>query len=181
MLFRSLLRDSVRLPEVAEVDLVRYFTHLSTLNYNIESGMYPLGSCTMKYNPKRHEDVVRMPGFAWVHPLAPEASVQGVLQVLCELQACLAEITGFTGVSLAPMAGAHGELAGILMIKAYHESRGDTARTKILIPDSAHGTNPATAAMAGFKVVPVKSDASGDCDLDALRAALGPEIGRAHV
>jgi len=173
---QTLLRESLALPEVSEVELVRYFTHLSTLNYSIESGMYPLGSCTMKYNPKRHEDIARMPGFAWIHPLAPEEAVQGALQVLYELQGFLAEITGMAGVALTPMAGAHGELTGILMIRAYHESRGDRARRKMLVPDSAHGTNPATAAMAGYEVVAIRSDERGNCDMEALRSALGPDV-----
>ncbi len=172
----AMLRDNLTLPEVSEVELVRYFTYLSTLNYSVETGMYPLGSCTMKYNPKRHEDAARMPGFAWAHPLAPEESVQGVLQVLFELQGFLAEITGMAGVSLAPMAGAHGEFAGILIARAYHERRNDTARRKVLVPDSAHGTNPATAAMAGYEVVAIPSDATGNCDLEQLRAALGPDV-----
>ncbi len=172
----ALLRDSVRLPEVGELELVRYFTHLSTLNYSIESGLYPLGSCTMKYNPKRNEEVARMPGFAWVHPLTPEHAIQGTLQVLSELQDYLCEMTGMEACSLAPMAGAHGELAGVLMIRAYHHQRGDTARTKVLVPDSAHGTNPATAAMAGYTVVSIRSDADGNCDLEHLRSELGPDV-----
>ncbi|MEK7215543.1 MAG: aminotransferase class V-fold PLP-dependent enzyme, partial [Chloroflexota bacterium] len=171
-----LLRQALRLPEVSEVEVVRYFTHLSTLNYSVETGMYPLGSCTMKYNPKRHEDGARLPGFAWAHPLAPEMASQGVLQVLHELQGYLGEITGMDGVSLAPMAGAHGEFAGILIMRAYHQSRGDTARTKVLVPDSAHGTNPATATMAGYQVHAIRSDAKGNCDLDDLRKALGPDV-----
>ncbi len=172
----QLLRQDVVLPEVSEVELVRYFTHLSTLNYSIESGMYPLGSCTMKYNPKRHEDAARLPGFAWAHPQAPEETVQGALEMLYELQGFLAEITGMARVSLAPMAGAQGELAGILMIRAYHHARGDHGRRKILVPDSAHGTNPATAAMAGYDVVTIRSDVQGNCDLDHLRGEVGPDV-----
>ena len=172
----SLLRVGLTLPEVSEVELVRYFTHLSRLNYSIESGMYPLGSCTMKYNPKRHEDIARMPGFSWIHPLAAEETVQGALQVLHELQGFLAEITGMAGVALTPMAGAHGELTGILMIRAYHQSRGDLARRRMLVPDSAHGTNPATAAMAGYEVVAIRSDEKGNCDMDHLRSVVGPDV-----
>ena len=172
----SLVRKKLPLPEVSEVELVRYFTHLSTLNYSVETGLYPLGSCTMKYNPKRHEDVARMPGFAWTHPLAPEETVQGALQVLYELQTFLAEITGMAAASLAPMAGAQGELAGMLMIRAYHQHRGDTRRQKVLAPDSAHGTNPATAAMAGYQVVAIRSDERGNCDLGHLRSVVGPDV-----
>ena len=172
----SLLREELLLPEVSEVEVVRYFTHLSTLNYSIATGMYPLGSCTMKYNPIRHEEVARMPGFAWAHPLAPEESVQGALQVLYELQGFLTEITGMGACSLAPLAGAHGELAGMLITRAYHLSRGDTARRKVLVPDSAHGTNPASAAMADFDVVSIRSDKDGNCDLEHLRSELGPDV-----
>ncbi|MBI2886344.1 MAG: aminomethyl-transferring glycine dehydrogenase subunit GcvPB [Chloroflexi bacterium] len=172
----ALLREELTLPEVSEVEVVRYFTHLSTLNYSVETGMYPLGSCTMKYNPKRQEDIARLPGFSWAHPLAPAETVQGALQVLYELQGYLGEITGMAGVSLAPMAGAHGELAGILMVRAYHQSRADLGRRKVLVPDSAHGTNPATAAMAGYEVVAIPSDQRGNCDLEHLRAALGPDV-----
>ncbi|MSQ11033.1 MAG: glycine dehydrogenase subunit 2 [Dehalococcoidia bacterium] len=172
----DLLRDDLRLPELSEGEVVRYFTHLSSLNYSIESGMYPLGSCTMKYNPKRNEDVARMPGFAWAHPLTPAASAQGALQVLFDLQQCLVNITGMAGAGLAPMAGAHGELAGVLMIRAYHDARGDTGRRKILVPDSAHGTNPATAAMAGYAVVSIRSDVHGNCDMEHLRSELRPDV-----
>ena len=169
----AFLRDDLPLPEVAENDVVRHFVHLSRLNYAIDTGFYPLGSCTMKYNPKINEDMARLPGFADIHPLQPEATVQGALQVQYELQRFLAEIAGFDAVTLQPAAGAHGELVGVLAIRGYHESRNDTARTKILVPDAAHGTNPATAAMVGYHVVTIPSDARGNVDVAKLRAAVG--------
>ena len=140
-------------PELSELDVVRHFTRLSQLNYCIDTGFYPLGSCTMKYNPKINEDTARLPGFAAAHPFQPIETVQGSLLLMYELQEWLKEIGGFAGVTLQPAAGAHGELTGVLIIRAYHQSRGDTKRTKILIPDSAHGTNPATSAMSGLQVV----------------------------
>ncbi|MEO8458611.1 MAG: aminomethyl-transferring glycine dehydrogenase subunit GcvPB [Chloroflexota bacterium] len=170
------LRDDLRLPEIAQNDVIRYFVGLSRLNYSIDTGLYPLGSCTMKYNPKINEDIARLPGFAQAHPQQSGETSQGVLAVLHELQDVLAEITGMDAVGLAPAAGAQGELCGILMIKAYHLARGDTARRKVLVPDSAHGTNPATAAMAGFDVVSVPSDASGNADVDFLAANLDETV-----
>ncbi|MCC7207667.1 MAG: aminomethyl-transferring glycine dehydrogenase subunit GcvPB [Anaerolineae bacterium] len=164
-------RDDLDLPEVAENDVVRHFVRLSTLNYAIDKGFYPLGSCTMKYNPKINEDTARLPGFAQLHPLQDASTTQGALALMYTLQKWLAEIAGFAACSLQPAAGAQGELAGILMIRAYHQDRGDTKRTKILVPDSAHGTNPATSSMAGFTVVELPSDERGDVDLDALRKA----------
>ena len=143
---------------MAQNDVIRYFVGLSKLNYSIDTGLYPLGSCTMKYNPKINEDIARLPGFAQLHPMQQIETTQGALALMHSLQSMLAEITGMDDVSLVPAAGAHGELAGILMIKAYHLARGDTARRKVLVPDSAHGTNPATAAMAGFDVVSIPSD-----------------------
>ncbi len=172
----ALLRDDLPLPEVSERDIVSYFHRLSQLNYSVDEGFYPLGSCTMKYNPKWHEEVARLPGFAQAHPLQPEESVQGALQMMYEMQEMLAEILGMRTASLCPMAGAHGELTGIMMVRAYHVSRGDRGRTTILVPDSAHGTNPATAAMCGFRVVAVPSDARGNMDIAALQAALGPDV-----
>jgi glycine dehydrogenase subunit 2 len=157
---------------MAQNEVVRYFVGLSRLNYSIDTGFYPLGSCTMKYNPKVNEDVARLPGFAQVHPLQPEESIQGALAVLYDLQAALAEITGMEAVSLAPAAGAQGELSGILMIREYLADSGDGRRRKVLVPDSAHGTNPATAAMAGFEVVTVPSDADGNTDLAFLGSVL---------
>ncbi len=173
----ALLRDPefIGLPEVSELDVVRHFTHLSRLNYSIDFGFYPLGSCTMKYNPKLNEDVARMPGFSEIHPMQPEETVQGALRVQYELQQYLAEISGFDAVSLQPAAGAHGELVGVLSIRAYHQARGDSGRTKILCPDAAHGTNPATAAMCGFQVVTLKSDKRGNVDLEHLRQMVGPD------
>jgi glycine dehydrogenase subunit 2 len=166
----KLTRQHLPMPEVAEIDVVRHFTRLSQLNYSIDTGFYPLGSCTMKYNPKINEEVARIPGFAHVHPLQPVETVQGCLLIMYELQEYLKEIGGFAGVTLQPAAGAQGELTGVLIIRAYHHSRGDDQRTKILIPDSAHGTNPATSAMSGMQVVQLPSDERGNVNLEALRA-----------
>jgi glycine dehydrogenase subunit 2 len=162
------------LPELSEPDLVRHYVNLSQLNYAVDSGFYPLGSCTMKWNPKLNEWAARLPGFAGLHPMAPDETAQGTLELLWELEGWLAEVSGMRAVSLQPAAGAHGELCGILMIRAYHEARGDLARTEVLVPDSAHGTNPATAAMAGFSTVNIPSRPDGAVDIDAFRAALGP-------
>ena len=166
----QLTRQQLPMPELAEIDVVRHFTRLSQLNYSIDTGFYPLGSCTMKYNPKVNEEVARLPGFAYVHPLQPIETIQGCLLLMYELQEYLKEIGGFAGVTLQPAAGAQGELTGVLIIRAYHASRGDDKRTKILIPDSAHGTNPATSAMTGLQVVQLPSDERGNINLDALRA-----------
>ncbi|HLE15407.1 MAG TPA: aminomethyl-transferring glycine dehydrogenase subunit GcvPB, partial [Anaerolineales bacterium] len=166
----GLERENLPLPELAEIDVVRYFTRLSQLNHAIDIGFYPLGSCTMKYNPKINEEAARLPGFAFMHPLQPVETAQGSLAMMYALQEWLMEIGGFAGVSLQPAAGAHGELTGVLIMRAYHESRGDRKRVKILIPDSAHGTNPATSAMSGMEVVELRSDARGNVDLDVLRA-----------
>lgn len=163
------LRTDLPLPEVSEVDVVRHFTRLSRLNYCIDHGMYPLGSCTMKYNPRVNEQAARLPGFANVHPMQAVDTVQGSLQLMYELQEWLKEIAGFAGITLQPAAGAHGELTGILIMRAYHMSRGDQKRTRVLIPDSAHGTNPATSAMSGFEVVNVATDADGNVDLNKLQ------------
>ena len=166
----GLLRDDLPLPELSEVDVVRHFTRLSKLNYCIDEGMYPLGSCTMKYNPKINEETARLSGFAGTHPLQPIETIQGNLLLMYELQEWLKEISGFTGMTLQPAAGAQGELTGVLIIRAYHESRHDDKRRKILIPDSAHGTNPATSAMSGMEVIQLASDPRGNVDLEALRA-----------
>jgi glycine dehydrogenase subunit 2 len=166
----KLTRENLPMPELAEIDVVRHFTRLSQLNYSIDTGFYPLGSCTMKYNPKINEEVARIPGFAHVHPLQPVETVQGCLLVMYELQEYLKEIGGFAGVTLQPAAGAQGELTGVLIIRAYHHARGDDQRIKILIPDSAHGTNPATSAMSGMQVVQLPSDERGNVNLEALRA-----------
>ncbi len=154
----ELVRTEVKgFPELSEVDVVRHFTRLSTWNYGVDSGFYPLGSCTMKYNPKVNETAARLAGFAGAHPYAPEHLSQGSLELMFRLQEALAEISGFAAVTLQPAAGAHGELAGMLVIHAFHSARGD-ARKKVLIPDTAHGTNPATAALCGYEVVPIASD-----------------------
>jgi len=167
----GLTREDLPLPELSEVDVVRHFIHLSQLNYAVDIGFYPLGSCTMKYNPKVNEDAARLPGFAFTHPLQDPETVQGNLALMYSLQEWLKEIGGFAGVSLQPAAGAHGELTGILILRAYHRDRGDAARTKILIPDSAHGTNPASTSMSGLQVVELPSDSRGNVDLEALRLA----------
>lgn len=172
----ALRRDSLPLPEVGELDVVRHFTHLAQRNFSIDSGFYPLGSCTMKYNPKVNEDVARLQGFAHLHPLQPDETVQGALQLMYELQGLLAEITGFAAATLQPAAGAQGELAGMLMIRAYHRAQGDTKRRKVLVPDSAHGTNPATAAMCGFYTVSIPTDARGNVDLARLEAELDDTV-----
>jgi glycine dehydrogenase subunit 2 len=162
------------LPELNEATLVRHYVNLSHLNWSVDTGFYPLGSCTMKYNPKVNEWAARLPGFAALHPLAPDETAQGTLELLWSLEQHLAEISGMDAVTLQPAAGAQGELTGILMVRAYHRARGDAARTDVLVPDSAHGTNPATATMAGFRTVNVASAPDGGVDLDAFRAALGP-------
>jgi len=162
-------------PELSEVDVVRHFTRLSTWNYGVDSGFYPLGSCTMKYNPKVNEVAARIPGFAQVHPLTPDELCQGALGLLFKLQQALAEISGFPAITLQPAAGAHGELAGMLMIRAWHESRGGKRR-KVLIPDTAHGTNPATAALCGYEVVPIASGPDGVLHLDAVAAAMTDDV-----
>jgi len=172
----DLLRRDLNLPELSQVDLVRYFVALSRLNYSVDTGFYPLGSCTMKYNPKVHEDLARLPGFAQTHPLQPAETAQGALAVMYDLQRCLAEITGLDAVSLAPAAGAQGELTGMLVVKAYLAESGQASRTRVLVPDSAHGTNPATATMAGFQVVTVPSDARGNTDMEAFAAALDDSV-----
>ncbi|HZU08172.1 MAG TPA: aminomethyl-transferring glycine dehydrogenase subunit GcvPB [Chloroflexota bacterium] len=172
----ALLRDTLPLPELTELEVVRHFTRLSQLNYAVDTVFYPLGSCTMKYNPKVDDAMANLPGFAALHPYQPLELVQGALQLLAELERMLAEITGFAAVTLQPAAGAHGELTGMLMIRAYHLARGDQARRRVLVPDSAHGTNPATAAMCGYETVTIPSDARGNVDLAALERALGPDV-----
>ncbi|MBI4336252.1 MAG: aminomethyl-transferring glycine dehydrogenase subunit GcvPB, partial [Chloroflexi bacterium] len=172
----SLLRRELRLPEVSQLDLVRYFTHLSQMNFSVDTSFYPLGSCTMKYNPKVNEEVASLPGLASLHPLQDEATVQGAFKLMHRLQSYLCEVTGMAGCSLATLAGAHGELAGVLMVRAYHLSRNNTARKVMLVPDSAHGTNPASATMAGFRVVAVPSDTEGNMDLAALRKLATQEM-----
>jgi glycine dehydrogenase subunit 2 len=172
----QVLRADLRLPEVGELDTIRHFTHLAQRNFSIDSVFYPLGSCTMKYNPRVNEDVARLPGIAHIHPLQPDETVQGALAIMYELQQLLAAITGFSTATLQPAAGAQGELAGMLMLRAYHLDRGDTRRVRVLVPDSAHGTNPATAAMCGFLSVPIRSDSNGNVDLDHLRSELDDTV-----
>ena len=173
---RDLMRDGLGLPELSQLDVVRHYLHLSQMNYSIDGGFYPLGSCTMKFNSKINEDVARLPGFAFTHPLQDPMTVQGNLAILYLLQEWLKEIGGFAGVSLQPAAGAHGEFAGILMMRAYHRDRGEAKRTKILIPDSAHGTNPASTSMGGLSVVQLPSDSRGNIDLESLRAACDESV-----
>lgn len=170
------LREKLDLPQVTEGEVLRYFTNLSQLNFSVDTSFYPLGSCTMKYNPKWHDEVAQLPGFAAIHPLQTTQSVQGALSILHQLQTFLSEITGMAEAGLAPMAGAHGELAGMLITRAYHHSRGEKNRRTVLIPDSAHGTNPASAAMAGFNVVSIPSDVNGNMDLDTLRATVNENL-----
>ena len=173
---QEMLRDELEMPEVSEGELVRYFSQLSQFNFSIDHNFYPLGSCTMKYNPKLNDEMASTPGLAEIHPLQPDSTVQGALKLMYELQQYLTEITGMAGISMAPMAGADGELAGMLMTRAYHLERNDTHRKNVLIPDSAHGTNPASAAMAGFEIVTLPSDSNGDTDLDALRSSVGDDL-----
>ena len=161
------------LPELGEVDLVRHYTNLSRRNFGVDNGFYPLGSCTMKYNPKINEEVAQL--FNDVHPLLDADMCQGSLRLMYDMEKCLCEICGMDAFTLQPAAGAHGEFTGVLLIKQYHDARGDKKRTKIIVPDSAHGTNPATAAMCGYQVVNIKSNDKGGVDLDALRAAVGPD------
>ncbi len=167
-------RTRPMLPEVSELEAVRHFTRLSQLNFSIDTHFYPLGSCTMKYNPKACNQYAMLPGFLSRHPLAPESQGQGFLACMFELQEMLQEVTGMRGVSLNPMAGAHGEFAGVAMIRAYHRARGDLARNEIIVPEAAHGTNPATATMCGCVVREIPVNAEGDVDLDALKAVVGP-------
>ncbi len=164
------------IPDLPENETIRHFTHLSTKAFGVDTGFYPLGSCTMKYNPKINEWAARLPGFAHVHPYQPVETVQGSLELMYNLDKALCEVTGLERFSLQPAAGAHGELAGALIIKAYHKKRGDEKRNVMLVPDSAHGTNPATANVAGFKVKEIKSNERGLVDLESLRAAMNDEV-----
>ena len=164
------------LPEVPEFGVVRHYIELSLKNHHVDRALYPLGSCTMKYNPKVNEDMARLPGFLGLHPMAPDAQAQGALALMHELGEWLKEICGMDAITLQPSAGAQGEMTGIFLVAAYHQSRGATARKVVIVPDSAHGTNPATAALAGFTVRGIKSNAKGLTDLAALKAALGPDV-----
>ncbi len=172
---RLLRNQAPALPEVSELQVVRHYTNLSQQNYAIDTMFYPLGSCTMKYNPRGAHKAASLPGFLGRHPLAPESASQGHMACLYDLQEILKDVTGMKGVSLAPMAGAQGEFAGVAMIRAYHESRGDDARTEIIVPTAAHGTNPATAVMCGYKVTEVPVNPEGDVDLQALKECVGPQ------
>lgn len=170
----GLVREQeAELPEVSELDIMRHYTALSKRNHGVDSGFYPLGSCTMKYNPKINEAVARYNGFAHIHPLQDESAVQGALELMYDLQESLKEITGMDEVTLQPAAGAHGEWTGLMMIRAYHEHNGDVERTKVIVPDSAHGTNPASASVAGFETITVKSDEQGLVDLEDLKRVIG--------
>lgn len=173
---QALLRTELNLPELDELTLVRHFTRLSQKNFSIDTQYYPLGSCTMKYNPKANEAAAALPGWKNSHPLVGDTFSQGAVELMFRLQESLKSIGGFAGVSLQPAAGAQGELAGVLMIRAYHLGRGDTKRTRMLIPDSAHGTNPATCTMAGYETVTIPSDAEGGVDLEALKAACDDRV-----
>lgn len=167
--------EEPELPEVSELDIMRHYTALSKRNHGVDSGFYPLGSCTMKYNPKINENVARFNGFAHIHPLQDESTVQGAMELMYDLQEHLKEITGMDEVTLQPAAGAHGEWTGLMMIRAYHEANNDSARTKVIVPDSAHGTNPASATVAGFETITVKSNEDGLVDLEDLRRVVGPD------
>lgn len=168
-------KEEPMLPEVSELEAVRHYTNVSFKNFGIEKGFYPLGSCTMKYNPKINQDLSNMPEFS-LHPYAPVKAAQGVLEAYYETQRILSELSGLHTFTLNPYAGAHGELVGLMIIKAYHQKQGDEKRTKIIVPDSAHGTNPATASVAGFDVVEVKSNMDGTVNVEALKEALNDEI-----
>ncbi len=167
--------EAAELPEVSELDIMRHYTALSNRNHGVDTGFYPLGSCTMKYNPKINESVARFPGFANIHPLQDESTVQGALEIIYDLQEHLVEITGMDEVTLQPAAGAHGEWTALMMIRAFHEANGDFNRTKVLVPDSAHGTNPASATVAGFETITVKSNEHGLVDLEDLKRVVGPD------
>jgi len=171
-----LRKESPKLPEVSELDVVRHYTNVSQKNFGVESGFYPLGSCTMKYNPKINEETAGLAGFTNIHPLQPTSTLQGVLKIYHETATMLSEISGLAEFSLNPFAGAHGELTGLMIMKAYHLSRKDLKRTKVIIPDSAHGTNPASASLCGFDTIEIISNPNGTIDLEALKAVLSDEV-----
>lgn len=176
LLPKELVRqEPAELPEVAELDIMRHYTALSKRNHGVDSGFYPLGSCTMKYNPKINETVARYAGFANVHPLQDESTVQGAMELLYDLQTSLQEITGMDEVTLQPAAGAHGEWTALMMIRAFHEANGEGHRNKVIVPDSAHGTNPASATVAGFETITIKSGEDGLVDLEDLRRVVGSD------
>lgn len=168
-------KKAPRLPQLSENDISRHYTALAGRTHGVNNGFYPLGSCTMKYNPKINEELASLPGFTAIHPLQPEHTVQGAMQVLFQAEQALCEITGMDAMTFQPAAGAHGEFTGLLLIKAYHKHRGDQKRTKIIVPDSAHGTNPASATMAGFTVISIPSQEDGCVDLEKLKAAVGDD------
>ena len=168
--------DDPELPQVSEVDVVRHYTNLSQMNFGVDTGFYPLGSCTMKYNPKINEEIASMPGFQGLHPLQPSSTVQGAMEVLKGLEKSLCAITGMAGFTFSPCAGAHGELTGLMIMRSYHISRGDTGRTRVIVPDSAHGTNPASAAVCGLEVVEVRSTPEGLVDVNDLKPLLDDTI-----
>ncbi len=168
-------QEALKMPELSEVEVIRHYTALSRRNFGVDTGFYPLGSCTMKYNPKINEETAALPGFAFLHPLQDEGTLQGALELLYLAEEGLKEVTGMDRVSLQPVAGAHGELTGLMVIQAYHRARGEGERNKVIVPDSAHGTNPATATMAGYEVVQIPSNEQGLVDVEALKAALGPD------
>ena len=170
------IRENLNLPEVYELEAIRHFVNLSQNNYGIENGFYPLGSCTMKYNPRVNEIVAGNPGFTQTHPLQPKETAKGNLQVIAQVESILNELTGFDHVILQPLAGAHGELTCLMLIKAFHESKGQSQRKFILVPDSAHGTNPATAAMCGYKVKVIPTNSEGGTDIDKLKDLLSDEV-----
>ncbi|MBM3265940.1 MAG: aminomethyl-transferring glycine dehydrogenase subunit GcvPB, partial [candidate division Zixibacteria bacterium] len=171
----ALREQPPELPEVSEVDVVRHYTRLSTLNYHPDRAMYPLGSCTIKHNPRINEDMASLPGFARIHPLQPDETCQGAIRLLYELSAYLSEISGMDDVTLQPSAGAHGELTGLMMMRAYHEHKGN-ARKKVVIPDSAHGTNPASVTLVGYETVEIPTNAQGLVDIEKLAAAMDGEV-----
>lgn len=168
-------KSPLRLPQVSENDISRHYTALANATHGVNDGSYPLGSCTMKYNPKLNDEMASLPGFTRIHPLQPGETVQGCLHVLHDAERVFCEITGMDAMTFQPAAGAHGEFTGLLLIRAYHESRGDVKRTKIIVPDSAHGTNPASATMAGYQVINIPSTKEGCVDLEALKAAVGED------
>ncbi|MBQ9951159.1 MAG: aminomethyl-transferring glycine dehydrogenase subunit GcvPB, partial [Clostridia bacterium] len=167
--------NAPKLPEISETDLSRHYTELNKRVHGVNSGFYPLGSCTMKYNPRIDEEMAALPGFTGVHPLAPAHTTEGCQEVISTTRTLLCEITGMDDMTFQPAAGAHGEFTGVLLIKQYHDARGDKKRNKIIVPDSAHGTNPATAAMCGYTIVNIPSAPNGCVDLDALKAVLGDD------